>query len=63
MKRSYVEDGVWVEILELQPITEDKSPHERMYREPEAVLVQGSDHHDLTVVRRRSTAFFIYPLA
>jgi hypothetical protein len=57
-----VEDGVRMEILELQSIIEEY-PHMNGCRELEAALVEWGEHHDLAITWYQSVVFFLQPLA
>lgn len=39
-----------MDVLELQSIIEEQPPREWVQREPKAVLVERSKHHDLAII-------------
>jgi hypothetical protein len=58
-KTCYVEDRAGMEILDLRPIEEEQPPHERVQGQPKTTLVEGHEHEDLTISRRRRLAFVL----
>lgn len=56
----YVEDGVWVDILDLQPAVEEQPSHEGVQGDLEATLI-GGEHDHLAISRHRSITFLLHP--